>query len=110
LVADSRGERQTGDQDGGDQRAGERLKDTGERESPGVAAGNGGGDLGGEGNDQNGPRDPDHCGEGVDEGLRRDPLAVEGSANLGGGREVMREGPADEVPERPGNAGRQGEN
>ena len=37
-----------------------------------------------------------------------DALAVEGAADLGGAGNVVREGPADEVPQRPGDAGDQG--
>ncbi len=73
-----------------------------------VASGEGGGDLDRQRGDQGGPGEPDHHGQGVDEGLGRDALAVEGAADLGGARHVVRERPADEVPQRPGDPAHEG--
>ena len=78
-----------------------------------MPAGQGGGDLNEEGGDEGGPAEPHHDGQGVDEGLGGNALTVERPAHLGGRGDVVRKGPADEVPERPGHpdyqAGEQGE-
>ena len=103
-VAGAGGEGEAGDDDRGDESPGDGLEDPGHREAGGVAAGECGGDLDGERDDQDGPGDPHDHGEGVDEGLGRDALAVEGPADLRGGGNVVREGPADEVPQRPRDA------
>jgi hypothetical protein len=78
------------------------LEHPGYREVGGVATGECGGHFDDERDDQDGPGDPDDHGESVDEGLIGDALAVEGSADLRRVGNVVREGPADEVPKRPG--------
>ena len=98
---------EAGDDDRGDEPPGDGLEDPGDREVGGVAAGERGGDLDREGGDEGGPGGPDHDGERVDEALGGDALAVEGPADLAGGGKVVRERPADEVPQRPGHAGHQ---
>jgi hypothetical protein len=107
-VGGSGGERQAGDGHGGDEAAGERLEDPGEGEAAGATPREGGGDLCGQRGHERGPGEPDHHGEGVDEGLGRDAVVVEGPADQGGGGHVVREGPADEVPQRPRDPGYEG--
>ena len=103
-VAWAGGECQAGDGHGGDEAAGERLEGPGEGEAAGATPREGGGDLGCQRGHERDPGEPDHHGEGVDEGLGGDAVVVEGPADLGGGGHVVREGPADEVPQRPRDA------
>jgi hypothetical protein len=97
-VARAGGEGEAGDDDGGNESAGDGLEDPCDGEAGGVVAGECGGDLDGDRRHEGGPGDPDDDGEGVDEGLVGDALAVEGAADLGGGGNVVWKGPADEVP------------
>ena len=106
-MARSRGEGEEGDQHGGDEPPGQGLEDAGQGQARGVLPGEGGGDLDGDRGDEDGPGEPDHHGQGVDEGLVGDAVAVEGATDLAGGGDVVREGPADEVPQRPRDAGDQ---
>jgi hypothetical protein len=101
-------EGEAGDHDGGDEAAGEGLEDAGDREAPGAPSRQRGGDLGGDRGDEDGPGDPHHHRQRVDEGASRDPVAVERVADLCCGGDVVREGPADVVPQRPGDAGHEG--
>jgi hypothetical protein len=57
-----------------------------------------GGDFDDERDHQDSPRNPHDHGEGVDEGLVGDALAIEGSADLRRAGNVVWEGPSDEVP------------
>jgi hypothetical protein len=73
-----------------------------------VASGEGSGNLNDDGRDEHGPGDPDHHGQGVDQGLIGDALLVEGVAHLSGRGQVVWERPANEVPERPRDPGGEG--
>ena len=99
------GEREAGDDDGGEESPGEGLEGSGDGEPAGAPAGERGGNLNGERCDEDDPGEPDDHGEGVDEGLGGDALTVEGAAELCGRGEVVWQRPADEVPERPGGPG-----
>jgi hypothetical protein len=83
AVGRARYEGEGGDDDSGDETAGDRLEDPGEREPAGAAPGEGGWDLNGDGGDEHGPGDPDTGGEGVDEGLVGNASLIEGVAELG---------------------------
>jgi hypothetical protein len=95
-------QRQDGDENGGDEPSGDRLEDPGNREPGGVPAGQSSGKLDDDGHDKHGPGDPNHHGESVDKGLIGDALLVQGVAYLSRGGQVVWEGPADEMPQRPG--------
>jgi hypothetical protein len=69
-----------------------------------MASGECGGDLDRQGDHQDSPRDPHDHGEGVDECLVGDALAVKGPADLRRAGNVVWERPADEVPQRPRDA------
>jgi hypothetical protein len=107
-VARAGGEGEAGDDDSGDESAGDGLEDPGNGKAGGVVPGECGGDLDSDRRHEGGPGDPDDDSEGIDEGLVGDALAVEGAADLVGAGNVVWEGPAHEVPERPGDAGDQG--
>jgi len=102
------GKGEAGDDDCCDEASGERLEDAGDREAPGAPAGERGGDLGGDRGDKYRPGDPHHDRQDVDEGPPGDAVLGEHVADLTGGGDVVRERPADVVPQRPGDAGNEG--
>jgi hypothetical protein len=100
-MAGSRCDGEDGDDDRGYEPTSERLEEAGQRQPRHASPGEGGRELSGDRDHQDCPGNPDHQGQGVHKGLVGNALLVEGAADLARGRDMMRKGPANEVPQGP---------